>query len=109
MMLTLKLTFKVIVGQIWLVHSIRSLHFPNTCTCKPCRYLASFGRCKPLKFRPNPMTLILTLKVTEFPDAVRQEDSPGPDEENKKKFIKIGRAVRELFNGLICVTCSLTA
>ena len=45
---------------------------------------------------PNPMTLNLTLKVTEFPEAVRQEGRPRPDEENKKKFIQIGRPVREL-------------
>ena len=48
--------------------------------------------------RPNPMTLILTLKVTGFPDAVWQEGNPRTDEQNKKKFIQIGRAVRELFN-----------
>ena len=85
---------------------MRSLHFPNTCPYKPCPYLAPFGRCKLLKFRPNPnpMTLILTLKVMDFPDAVRQEGSPGPAEENKKKFIQIGRAVLELINRIICVT-----
>ena len=83
-MLTLKLTFKVIVCQIWFLRSIRSIHFPNTCPYKPCPYLAMFGLCKPLNFRPNPMTLILTLKVTEFPDAVWQEGSLQGDEEDKK-------------------------
>ena len=49
------------------------------------------------------LTLILTLKVTEFPDAVRQEGSPGPDEEIKK-IIQIGRTVRELLNRIVGVT-----
>ena len=30
------------------------------------------------------MTLILTLKVMEFPDTIWQEGSPRPDEDNKK-------------------------
>ena len=44
------------------------------------------------------LTLILTLKIAEFPDGVWQEGSPRRDEENKKKFIQIGRPVRELFS-----------
>ena len=54
------------------------------------------------------MTLILTLKVTEFPDAVWQEGSPYRDEENKKKIIQIGRTVPELFKFEISMTLTLT-
>ena len=80
--------------------SIRSIHFPNTCPCKPRVYLAAFGRYRPLKFRPNPMTL----KVTEFPDAAWQEGSLQGDEENKKKFMQMGQAVPQLFNFGILMT-----
>ena len=42
-----------------------------------------FEKVRSVSF-PNPMTL----KVTDFPDAVWQEGSPGPDEENKKSSSK---------------------
>ena len=42
-LMTLKVNFKVTVDEIWLVRSIRSTHFPNTCPYKPCPYLAPFG------------------------------------------------------------------
>ena len=50
---------------------------------------------------PNPMTLNLTLKVAEFPDALWQEGSPRRGEENKKKFIRIGRPVPEQFRVIL--------
>ena len=47
------------------------------------------------------MTLNLTLKIAEFPDAVWQEGSPRRGEENKKKFIRIGRPVPEQFRVIL--------
>ena len=55
-----------------------------------------FEKVRSVSF-PNPMTL----KVTDFPDAVWQDGSPRRAEENKKNFIQIGRAVREILNGKV--------